>query len=165
MKGIMRQIAPFGSRQKGGTAIEFAFVFPILLAVAYAGVVYTYVYVLQQALTFAAQQGAQAAVAVVPTSDAAGTKSSRLTQANVVALASLNWLPTSQFSRISKSTPNGCSSTVPVGSTTFVYQLDFSLSGATGGGGALFPSLINLPLVGTIPPLPASLVGCAVAFT
>jgi len=152
------------SGQSGASAVEFALIFPILLAIVYCGIVYMYVFVVQQAINFAAQQGAQAAVSLVPTSSASTDQQTRLSLANTVALASLNWLPTTQLTRIVPSTPAACGSLQP-GSNTFVYQINFGL-GPASPGGALFPSLVNLPYFqSNIPPLPATLVACAIAFT
>jgi len=146
--------------------VEFAFVFPILLAVFYGGVVYTYVFVLQQAITYSAQQGAQAAVAVVPTTDAATTSAARLVQADSAAHSALSWLPGDQYGRVSTTIPQSltCGGAVAPPANSFVYQVSFNLA----GGGAvtpLFPTLVNLPLVGSIPPFPTTLVACAVAIT
>jgi Flp pilus assembly protein TadG len=147
-------------RQSGASAIEFALVFPLLIALIYGGLVYSYVYVLQQAINFAAQQGVQAALAVVPTSNGANDSSNRMRNADLVAKSTLNWLPTAQLSRVTTSASGTC--TVPSGTNGFTYQVSFDLA----GGGGLFPAITALPFgLGTIPPLPGSLVACAVAFT
>jgi len=160
MKGKTSRQRGWRRPQSGAAAIEFALVFPLLIALVYGGLVYSYVYLLQQGINFAAQQGAQAALSVVPTSSAANDAGQRLTKANLVALATLAWLPASQQSRVSTGVGGSCA--VPAGTTGFTYQVSFDL----GGGGGLFPSLAALPFgLGTIPPLPASLAACAVAFT
>lgn len=164
MKGIKRLPVPFRSRQSGASAVEFAFVFPILLAVFYGGVVYTYVFVLQQALTFSAQKGAEAALAVVPNTDATTTSAARLAQANSASHSALSWLPGDQYSRVSTGIPQSgtCGGAVAPPAGSFVYQVSFNLAGGVGVA-PLFPTLVALPLVGTIPPLPTTLVACAVA--
>ena len=171
----MKQIKPrrelARTAQSGASAIEFALIFPIMLAVGYAGLVYSYVYLLQQSIDFAAQQAAQAAVSVVPTSNSAADLSKRTTLANSVLTSTLNWLPGDQAGRIATTVPANCPGSPTPVSNTFVYQVNFALSGGTNSvsgnaNQALFPSLINLPMgLGTIPPLPANLTACAVAFT
>lgn len=54
-------------RERGASAVEFALVFPVLFLLVYAVIVYSYTYVLQQAITYTAQHLAEAAVAVNPT--------------------------------------------------------------------------------------------------
>ena len=146
--------------QSGASAIEFALVFPLLVALIYGGLVYSYVFLLQQAINFAAQQGVQAALAVVPTSNGANDSSKRMQNADLVAKSTLNWLPAAQLTRVTTSAAGSC--TVPSGTSGFTYQVSFDLSGS----GGLFPSIAALPFgLGTIPPLPSNLVACAVAFT
>ncbi len=152
------------SAQSGSAAIEFALIFPLMLAVIYGGLVYSYVYFLQQSINFAAQQGVQAAVSVVPTNDAAADLKARTTLANTVEANTLSWLPGTQITNILPSAPASCPGTANPVPNTFSYMVQFTLIG--GPGGTLFPSLVNLPMgLGTIPPLPAVLSACAVAFT
>jgi len=104
-------------------------------------------------------------VSVVPTNDAAADLKARTTLANTVEANTLSWLPGTQVALISTSAPTaGCPGTTNPGANTFSYMVSFTLIG--GAGGSLFPSLVNLPMgLGTIPPLPAVLSACAVAFT
>jgi len=164
MKPILSCRIPARPAQSGAAAVEFALVFPILLVVAYASLVYSYVYFLQQLISFTAQQGVQAAVAVVPTTSASADSASRTTQANAAGVNTLTWLPAAQFSRLAATEPAVCPGETAPGVPTFSYEITFTLSGGTGG--ALFPTLINMPMgLGNIPPLPATLTACAVAFT
>ena len=136
--------------------------------------VYTYVFVLQEAITFSAQQGAQAAVAVVQQSNSGATTAARKVQADNAALSALSWLPGSQYSRVSTSAPttttaclNGNTPPSPP-ANSFIYQVSFNLGGNAGSGGTvqpLFPTLGTLPLVGNISLLPGTLTACAIAFT
>jgi Flp pilus assembly protein TadG len=154
------------SRQSGASAIEFALVFPLMLAIVYGGVVYSYVYVLQQSINFAAQQGVQAAISVVPTANAATDLTARTTLAHSVVMSSLSWLPGGQAGLVSTAAAVVCpGAPAPAGTgTTFSYTVNFALGGGTAG--SLFPSLVNLPMgLGSIPPLPTTLSACAVAFT
>ena len=147
------------SGQTGASAVEFALVFPIMLAVAYGGIVYAYIYVLQQSINFAAQQGAQAAVSVVPiitgTNPASATASAQLASATAASNNTLAWLPISQKGRLSSpSNAAGCNAT----SGTFAVQVNFNTAG-------LFATF-NLPdNLGSFPYMPQSLLACAVAFT
>lgn len=150
-------------RHSGASAVEFALIFPVMFAVAYAAIVYSYVYLLQQSVNFAAQQGAQAAVAVVPQSDIATTTAKRLSNASLAVTNTLSWLPVDQTTRVSVSSPSDCGNgTTPVAGSSFVFRVNFDMGSGTG---ALFPTFFNLPMIGTIPPLPATLVACAVAIT
>ena len=166
MKRIKSRQILARSTQSGAAAIEFALIFPLMLAVVYGGMVYSYVYFLQQSINFAAQQGVQAAVSVPPTSDPAADLAKRTGLADGVRSSTLSWLPGDQASRVSSSAPTtgGCPGAPAPSANTFTYLVSFTLSGGTGG--ALFPTLVNLPMgLGSIPPLPATLTACAVAFT
>ncbi|MDI3260526.1 MAG: TadE/TadG family type IV pilus assembly protein [Sinobacteraceae bacterium] len=145
---VHRMKAGSPGRQHGAVAVEFAFVFPILLGLAYSVIVYSMVYVFQQAINFAAQQGAEAAVAVIP---GVGDRNAAATTA---VNNTLTWLsgagikPTVSFT--------GCSA--PAGA----YVVRVSLSRAQLN--SFLPPIANLPLLGTFPPLPPNgLAACAVA--
>jgi Flp pilus assembly protein TadG len=148
--------------QSGTAAIEFALVFPMLLALTYGAIVYGYTYVLQQSINFAAQQGAQVAVATVPTASASGTLTAQLTNAATAVTTALNWLPAGQAARVSVPTTGATNCyaagvTAPTNAVTI--EVSFNLSG-------LFPVIANLPMgIGTFPPLPSTLRACAVAYT
>lgn len=151
-------------RQRGAVAVEFAFVFPLLFLLMYGIVVYSYVFVLNSALNFAAQESAEAAVRVDPS--AANADALRTTQARQTAASVLNWLPVHQRDRV-------------VGTGGSAVQVQFCPESANAscppdGGGIvvtltmpiadppLFPR-ITLPLIGNVPPLPQSLRAQAVA--
>jgi Flp pilus assembly protein TadG len=162
MKGNTLRLRQSGWRraQSGAAAIEFALIFPLLIALFYGGLVYSYIYILQQAVNFAAQQGAQAALAVVPTSNSASDTTARLAKADLVAKSTMNWMPANQLSRVTTAATGSC--TLPAGTSGFVYQVNFDMN----SGGPLFPAIAALPFgLGTIPAMPANLVACAVAFT
>ena len=79
-------------RQRGASAVEFALIFPLLFALVYAVIAYSYVYVLQQAITYTAQHLAEAAVAVNPTP--ASSYTGRIqTRVQQLAAQQLQWLP------------------------------------------------------------------------
>lgn len=148
MKGFA-QLRPIRfARQRGATAVEFVLLFPLMFAIVYGGIVYSYVYVVQQAINFAAQQGAQAALAVVPSTTATATQQARLNSATTVAKATMKWLPNKVTI---PTTPGNCATQA----STFTFEVDFAPTG-------LFP-MVTLPLVGTFPPVPATMYACAIA--
>ncbi|AXF20459.1 pilus assembly protein TadE [Burkholderia pyrrocinia] len=49
-------------RQRGVAAVEFAIVFPLFFLIAYAIVTFGMIFIIQQSLTFAASEGARAAL-------------------------------------------------------------------------------------------------------
>ncbi len=141
------------ARIRGASAVEFVLIFPVMFAIAYGGIVYCYIYMLQQSINFAAQQGAQAAVAVVPGSDSSATQQQRVTNATAAAQATLNWLPKGQTGRVTfPTTPGNCKN--PTG--TFGFEVDFAPAG-------LFP-IATLPIIGSFPPMPTNMYACAVAY-
>ena len=83
---------PSHVRERGASAVEFALVFPVLFLLVYAVIVYSYIYVLQQSITYTAQRLAEAAVAVNPTpsSDYTARIQTRIQQ---LAAQQLQWLP------------------------------------------------------------------------
>lgn len=150
------------ARQSGAVAVEFAFIFPLLFLLMYGIVVYSYVFVLNSALHFAAQEAAESVVRVAPEAGE-GVKRQR---AQATARAMLDWLPSGQRSRIvgengeavdvrfcPEFAGNVCPE-CPAGATdcgAVVVTLEFGLVDPP-----LFPQL-TLPFVGTVPPLPAQI--------
>lgn len=133
-------------RQLGAAAVEFAFVFPLLFLLIYGVIVYSYVFVLQESIAYAAQKAAEAAVTVAP--DAAGYDALAREQAKTMAGRVLSWLPAAQRERV-LGDDNGKVEVlfIPVGDSDAVQvTLRFELRG-------LFP-VLNLPLIGEVPPLP-----------
>ncbi|MGH8458645.1 MAG: TadE/TadG family type IV pilus assembly protein, partial [Nevskiales bacterium] len=55
--------------ESGAAALEFAILLPLLLLLIYGLFVYSYMFVVQEAITFAAQEAAEAAVKVDPAQD------------------------------------------------------------------------------------------------
>lgn len=135
-----------GARQAGAAAVEFAFVFPLLFLLIYGVIVYSYVFVLQESIAYAAQKSAEAAVAVAP--DAPGYDGLAREQAKIMAGRVLAWLPASQRERVLGDDNGKVEVTfVAVGDGDAVQvTLRFELTG-------LFP-VLNLPLIGSVPPLP-----------
>ncbi|MDS0860010.1 pilus assembly protein [Burkholderia pseudomultivorans] len=54
--------SPAWRRQRGVVAVEFAFVFPLFFLIFYGIVTFAMIFVIQQSLTFAASEGARAAL-------------------------------------------------------------------------------------------------------
>jgi len=157
-------------RQSGASAVEFAFVLPLLLALTYSLFVYSYVYVVYESINYAAQQAAEAAVAVDPF-DEENYQANVENYARATAAGALSWLPASQRTaaigangsaiQVYPCSPGGnggeyCPAGV-TGGTPVVVKIQFPLSSPQ-----LFP-MMTLPGIGSIPPLPSSLVGVGVA--
>lgn len=158
----MNDIAHRGRHgQKGASAVEFALILPLLLFLIYGLIVYGYLMVLQQSLTFAAQEGAQVAVAVDPYNVAAAQYNATVTKTSQAAVARvLDWLPPDQYAAIVGDASGSKVQVFPPAApgTDFVrVRLVFDLSGS-----AFFPTLsIPFPGIGTlqIPPLPSRITG------
>jgi Flp pilus assembly protein TadG len=149
---------PFCSKQRGASAVEFAFVFPVLFLLVYGVIVYSYVYVLQQSITFAAQHSAESVASVDPSPQASFDSRVR-ERVRQVAVEQLRWLPASQRDRVlgDNGEKLGIEFVEVEGSSVVRVRVSFDLDG-------LFPS-IALPLIGNIPPLPAQLQAQASART
>lgn len=135
--------------------------FPILFLLVYGVIVYSYVYVIQQSITYTAQQAAEAAVAVNPSPD--GTHFQRVQdRVRVVVGQSLDWLPPDQKARVTseQGDQNFAGDLIPIGDEgNQQYLVPVTIRFSVPG---LFPAL-TLPLVGNIPPLPNQLRARAVA--
>lgn len=155
--------------QSGSSAIEFAFVLPLLIAITYSIFVYSYTYVVFQAINYAAQEAAEAAVAVEFLSDPGEYQAELDQQAGNIAAAVLSWLPASQKAAsvgsngekvvttlCQGSGPSSYCPTLAVSGSAVVVEINFPLKNPT-----LFQA-ITLPLIGTFPPLPDALKGVGV---
>jgi len=144
------------SRERGASAVEFALVFPVLFLLVYGVVVYSYIYVLQQAITYTAQHLAEAAVAVNPTPSSSYTARIQ-TRIQQLAAQQLQWLPQKNLV-----VGESGEKVVPQfrtidGSDVIVIQLRLPLKSPD-----LFPSF-SLPGGVSMPPIPAQLVAQATA--
>lgn len=138
-------------RQRGATAIEFAFVFPILFLLVYGGVVYGYVFFLNQSLHYAAQQAAEAAVSVDPALD--DWDSLRQARIEDTVERSMEWMSDAQRGqRLVICRQADC----PIDNGTLTVTLDFQLDTPS----RLFP-VVNFPGMGRVPPLPDRLTATA----
>lgn len=154
--------------------VEFALVFPILFVVTYGAIIYSYIYVLRQSLTFAAQEAAQAAVSVQP--GIAGYQDQVKQTAVRTAQASISWMPSAVRSAIAvdagdvticQGPSSGACSTLLPGDVAVVVRLELPLASGDGGTGPrdvspLFATF-TLPPFGRFPPLPNIMAGQAVA--
>jgi len=147
--------------QRGAAAVEFAFVFPLLLFVIYSTVVYGYVFFLQQTVNLIAQESAKAAVAVAaydPTTGAALTPDYSAAATayfnNAKSQGLLSALPAAVQADFQAPTIVGPTSITSGGQTvgqsiTITVQVNNVTS--------IFPQ-IGLPGIGTsLPPLPSIL--------
>lgn len=152
-------------RQRGAAAIEFAFVFPLLLALVYCLIVYGYLFVVRQSIEFAAHKGIEAAIAVDPGATDAQTQ--RQTQAKQAANCALQWLSGTCTAAVANNARVVPQYTLCAGTGTTACPAGYGLVTVTykvnNGGSWIFPKLIGLPMVGTIPPMPETMMATAIA--
>jgi Flp pilus assembly protein TadG len=140
--------------ESGAAALEFAILLPLLLLMVYGIVVYSYMFIVQEAITFAAQEAAEAAVKVDPAQDPADYEAAVRAEVLATAARVLDFLPPAQRERVLGS--DGSKVLVSVGPSpsgtggVVTVDLSFSFSG-------LFPQ-IPLPGLGSVPPMPGTLV-------
>ena len=85
--------------QRGTAAIEFALVFPVFFVLLYGIITYCLIFVAQQSLTLAAEEGARAALRY------AATPAARGTTACAVATQSVSWLGVANIACVASITP------------------------------------------------------------
>lgn len=140
--------------QRGAAMVEFAFVFPLFFFLMYATIVYGYVFLLSQSVNFAAQQAAEAAVAVAP--DADDVDALRQERVGEAVSDTFTWLPVAQRPRLVVCDGGACP--VDAADNTINVEVVFTLSTP----GWLFP-VIDMPGIGPIPPMPTRLRSTAAA--
>lgn len=141
------------ARQRGAALVEFAFVMPVLVALLVAVIYYGYAFMLQAAVTYAAREGAQVAAAVNPLGLSTNAYQDAVeTEVKQAVRNSLDWLPPAVEANLAEPEV-----TFPPGGNRVNVRVSLPTSG---GGGGLLPRA-NLPLVGSVPPLPSTLVGVA----
>ncbi|HEV3104710.1 MAG TPA: TadE/TadG family type IV pilus assembly protein [Trinickia sp.] len=84
MKGSNNRVR-FSYRARGSAAVEFALVFPMLFMVLYGIVTYSVIFVAEQNLTLAAEEGARAALNYQSATSVAAALAARSQQACTVA--------------------------------------------------------------------------------
>ncbi len=168
----VREVRPH--KQSGAAAMEFALVLPLLFALSYAILVYSYTFIVYESINYAAQQGAESAVSVDPSlGDSGGGTSSYFGNVTTIVrntvAGALGWMPEQQ--RAMSIGANGSSVQVnfcnqggggaagcplqDTGGRALVVRINFPIT-------SIFP-VLTLPGVGTIPPLPATISGVGVA--
>jgi Flp pilus assembly protein TadG len=80
--------------QRGIAAVEFALVFPLLFTVLYAILTYSLIFVAEQSLTLAAEEGARAALNYQSATNATAALAAREQNACTVASNAARWLNT-----------------------------------------------------------------------
>lgn len=155
------EISSLPRRQSGATAVEFAFVFPILFALMYGAIVYSFAFTLKQSITYAAQEAAEAAVDIQP--GVAGYDAMVTSAATTTANSIILWMPASIRSGVVTAVDfcadgGGSSDACPTAGDAVVVTVTLPLTGSS----QLFASF-TLPMVGTFPPLPATMSAQAVA--
>jgi len=96
--------------QRGVAAVEFAIVFPLFFLVLYAIVTYSMVFLAQQSLTAAAEEGARAALVWQSADDVGTALTLRGGQACTRATSVVSWLPGApQCVDVISTAPSGCS--------------------------------------------------------
>lgn len=148
--------------QNGSAAVEFAFVFPLLLMLTYSTVVYGYIFMLQEALTFTAQQAAASAVAVSPQQTTTAARAQMTSLAQTTAYQALQWLGTqkarvvgSAGEKVQVTFCNQGAANCPSDTDGINVKMIFDLNQPT----PLFPviSFGGVLGLGSVPPLPDQL--------
>lgn len=146
--------------QDGAALIEFAFVLPLLLALLIGMSYYGYVFMLQSAVTNAAQQAANAATSTDPVGMSSSDYDALVGEAVAASIfSSLDWLPDSILDGTSgdsfscnndeENGPLGCASIV---GGDGILRVTVTMN-VTANSSPLLPQ-INLPPFGPIPPVP-----------
>lgn len=142
--------------QKGGTAIEFALVFPIFLALIYAMISYALVFMLTQSFTYASEDALRAALSVdctgISSADCINNRITPTVRSQVAS--SLAWLPDDVRSIVVGD--SGDKVSVSCSSNTCTVEVRY----ANYRSNPMIP-LLNLPGIGTVPKVPQDLVGRA----
>lgn len=144
------------SHQQGATAIEFALVLPVFLAVVYAMVSYALVFMLTQSFTYASEDALRAALAVDCTGlTAQQCVNDQITPAVRTQVATtLDWLPADVKSVVVGSNGDQVSVSCTADTCTVEVRYDNYTTNP------MIP-IITLPGIGNIPQVPDDLVGRA----
>jgi len=134
-------------KQKGAAAIEFALVFGIFFAVFYGLISYSLPLLMLQSFNQAAAEGVRQAMSVDPVAAGSAYTNQVTTLAKTTALKQLQWIPNSfQF------TDDLVTATYAGTGTTLKVTIKYPSSRLY----SVFPALV-LPVIGTVPNLPANL--------
>jgi hypothetical protein len=140
--------------QSGAAMVEFAFVFPLLFFLLYGTIVYSYIFVVQSSLNFAAEQAAQSAVAVSPDAP----RSLVTDRAIATATNLLIWLPTAlrPAGFVSVSLPGVTPTACPGSTALSPGPSDVVVTICVSNINSVFPQ-ISIPGIGAAPPFPSRL--------
>ncbi|HEX7933965.1 MAG TPA: TadE family protein [Paraburkholderia sp.] len=127
------------STQRGATAIEFALVFPLFFCVFYAIVTFSLIFVAQQNLTLASEEGARAALNYQKANDVASAVTLRAAAACTTATSMVAQLVSTAAC---ETAPTDCS--YQPGMTCIAVTLTYDY--------AAHPLIPNLPLLGLVLP-------------
>lgn len=142
--------------QRGASAIEFSLIFPVFIALLYAIVTYSMVFMLIQSFTYASEDALRSALAV----DCEGLTAQqcvddRITPAiRTQVVDTLDWLPASVKSEVLGA--SGEKVVVNCVADTCTVEVRYNNYESN----PLIPA-ITLPAIGTIPRIPQDLVGRA----
>lgn len=136
--------------QRGVAAIEFAIVFPIFFAILYGIVMYCMIFLVQQSLTSAAEEGARAALVYQDATDSTSALTIRADAACARALAVVSWLTHApRCAQTVTVAPAGCTGNTAMDCVQIVLSYAWST----------YPLVPPLPVIGLL--APPSLVGQA----
>jgi Flp pilus assembly protein TadG len=133
-------------RARGNTAVEFALVFPLFFVVLYAIVTYSMIFVAQQSLTLAAEEGARATLKYQQADDPGAALDKRVAAACPAATGMANWLAARAGCN---ATPASCSYDATMTCVTVTLTYNYAAQ----------PLVPTLPLLGLA--LPAQLTSSA----
>lgn len=144
------------NKQQGASAIEFSIVLPVFMALMYAVVTYSTVFLLIQSFTYASEDALRAAVAVdcdgLSTQDCIDNRITPAVRAQVVT--SLDWMPQSVKTIVLGSA--GEEVVVNCSGDTCTVEVRYDNYDTN----PLIPA-VTLPAIGTIPRIPQHLIGRA----
>lgn len=154
--------------QRGAAGIEFAFLFTIFFGVFYAILSYAFVTLMYQGLVQAAAEGTRAAVRVDRTAFVSEDqyKKAAETMARSATLNALSWMPTTVRTAISGGgiTPSWANSTVTItdgAGSQNIRALTLTVRVSYNYAASPMLPVLSLPGLGTIPNVPATLVGAS----
>jgi Flp pilus assembly protein TadG len=142
----MRAALPRLRRERGAAAVEFAMVFPLFFVILYGIITYSVIFVAQQNLTLAAEEGARAALNY----QSATSTASALAARSSAACSTAKGMVTSLISSATcVSSSNTCSYDTTMDCIVVTLTYNYASN----------PLVPNLPLTNFV--LPASLVSSA----
>ncbi len=132
--------------QRGVAAVEFAIIFPLFFVVLYGIVTFSLMFVAQQNLTLAAEEGARAALDYQQASSVSAALTAR---ANAACSAANNMIATMVSSATCVATPAACNYNAAMDCVNVTLTYNYAAN----------PLIPNLPIMSVV--MPASLVSSA----